>query len=321
MTKSKHPIYLITGDQSLVDESVEEICTLFIGAERDPQNYTRLYADSAADPVVEANSFSMFSPLKVILYLHFEACSAERLPELVAYASSPNPANVLVLAGTKYPTPARGKNSPMSQLKAAIAQNGHVEELSVKKLNLRTYIQRRVSYLGGKIEPSAISLLSQFSGHDLAILNLEIQKLICHAGPQNAITTADINAVGIFGAEEKIWHFTQAIVSKNTNDAMSALYRMLDQGEAPHRILGSVIWEFRKLTELQDSILIRGPLPVSWSKAPPRALQSAQQLLKQQPIVISQTLKALVDANRQFNSSKAGDRRHLEALILRLCSL
>ena len=320
MSEPNHPIYLITGDPSLVEERVEELCQHFIGADRSPQSYVRLYADSTEDPIVEANSYSMFSPLKVVLYLHFESCAPALLPDLVHYASSPNPDNVLIIAGLKFPVPARGKKSPMVQLKAAIAKSGSVEDLNIKSLNLRNYISKKVKQQGGRIEPSAVSLLGQFSGHDLSILNLEIQKLICHAGDNKEITTADINAVGVFGAEEKIWHFTQAIVSKNPNDAMSALYRMLDNGEAPHRILGSVTWEFRKLSELQDSMKLRTALPASWSKTPSRALRNAQQLLQQKPVNISRILGALVSANRQFNSSKAGDRRHLEALVLKLCT-
>lgn len=320
MPEQKHPIYLITGDPSLVEERIEELCQLFIGSDRSAQSYVRIYADSNEDPIIEANSYSMFSPLKVVLYLHFEACSPALLPDLIHYASSPNPDNVLIISGLKYPVPARGKKSPMVKLKSAVSASGSVEDLNIKSLNLRSYILRKVKQQGGRIEPSAVSLLGQFSGHDLSILNLEIQKLICHAGINAEITASDINAVGVFGAEEKIWHFTQAIVSKNSNDALSALYRMLDNGEAPHRILGSVTWEFRKLSELQDSMRLSTSMPASWSKTPVKALRKAQQLLNKKPVNISSILSALVSANRQFNSSKAGDRRHLEALVLKLCT-
>ena len=74
MTVPQHPIYLITGDITLVEQRVQEICRSFIGNDPNEHNYSRLYADSESDPVAEANSFSMFSPVKVVLYLHFDQC-------------------------------------------------------------------------------------------------------------------------------------------------------------------------------------------------------------------------------------------------------
>ena len=213
MTEKKHPIYLITGDPSLVEERVEEICHLFIGADREPQSYSRLYADSSDDPIVEANSFSMFSPLKVILYLHFETCAAAMLPELVKYASSPNPDNVLVLAGTKYPAPARGKKSPMSLLKAAVAKSGSVEELSIKKLNLRSYIQRKVNQQGGRHRRLCrLSVGAVFWPRPVDI-NLE-SKAYLSCRPQTADHKGRCECRWNLRCEEKIWHFTQAVSQK-----------------------------------------------------------------------------------------------------------
>ena len=65
MPIAQHPIYLITGDMTLVEERVQEITRVFLGDAHDEHSFTRLYADSDVDPVAEANGFSMFSPVMI----------------------------------------------------------------------------------------------------------------------------------------------------------------------------------------------------------------------------------------------------------------
>lgn len=320
MSQKLRQLYLFSGDLTLVEEACESIIHEHIGSEKDEHNYVRMYADSEANPIQELNSFSMFASVKVVLYSHFELCSKDMLQRLTMYAESPNPAAVLIVAGEKFPFPLRGKTSPMVLFKNTMLQNGEVQKFNIKDIQLNKYISKRVNESGGKIDSQAVRRLSQFVGQDLAALNLEIQKLICFAGPNKSITLEDVERVGIFGAEEKVWNFTRALVQQNSNDALSALYRMLDQGEAAHRILGSITWELRKLTELQDAIIRGEPVPASWKRSYPSALSEAKKLVSTKPTNIPRILQSLVDTNRLFNSSKAGDRRHLESLVLKLCS-
>ena len=99
---------------------------------------------------------------------------------------------------------------------------------------------------------------------------------------------------------------------------MAAAHRMLEEGQASHRLLSTVTWQFRQILELQDDLRNNRPPGGTWSRAPSSKIQAAQRLLKQRPLSASRTLRSLTDANQAFNRSRAGDRRVFEALILEL---
>jgi DNA polymerase-3 subunit delta len=85
------------------------------------------------------------------------------------------------------------------------------------------------------------------AGDDLRGVQQEIEKLLLFVGERPAIRAADVDA--IMGDEGEGWIFdlTRALGERNVTMALSQLTRLLAQGEAPLKILGTLASETRRL--------------------------------------------------------------------------
>ena len=109
-----------------------------------------------------------------------------------------------------------------------------------------------------------------------------------------------------------------AIVSRNADKALATTHRLLEGGSAPHQLAHLIAWRMRKLIELQG-VMRRGEDP--WkAKLGMRSdsMRAAQAAIRAQPLSTARVLETLAAANEKMNSSRTGDRRVLEGLVLAL---
>ena len=83
---------------------------------------------------------------------------------------------------------------------------------------------------------------------------MELEKLITYAGDKDTIDRGDIDAVITKSSEDSIFDLTEAIVTRNTEQALATLRDLLNQGVHYMVILSMLIREIRFL--LQGKLLL-----------------------------------------------------------------
>ena len=307
------PIHLILGDeQLLVEKALSELVKQALGGPTSGFNHSSYLAgDTPLTAMSTARTIPMMVRRQVVLIREFGNANKELCEAILEYLGSPSASTLLILTGRKLP-PAGGK---VNNRVKKIGKVSRFRAGSIKPIPFAVDYARKQ---GCRLEHGAARLLIQLVGSNLGVVRAEIEKLICYIGGEGSIKVEAVEAICSVVAEARIWDLTDALIRRDTDKAMAAAHRMLEDGQASHRLLSTVTWQFREILQLQDDLRSgRSPGGV-WSRAPSSKLQAAQRLLKQRPLSASRVLRSLTDANQAFNRSRAGDRRVFEALILEL---
>jgi len=307
------PVHLILGDEELlVERSLSSLIESALGGPTSGFNYSsHLAGETPLGALSTARTVPMMVRRQVVLIREFENANKELCEAILEYLGSPSESTLLILTGRKQP-PAGAK---ISKLVKKIGQSTRHRAGSLKPIPFAVDYARKH---GCRLDQGAARLLVQLVGSSLGVLRAEIDKLICYIGGEGQIRAQDVEAICSVVAEARIWDLTDALIRRDTDKAMAAAHRMLEEGQASHRLLSTVTWQFRQILELQDDLRNNRPPGGSWSRAPSRKLQAAQQLLRKRPLSASRVLRSLTNANQAFNRSRAGDRRVFESLILEL---
>ena len=308
-------VYTFIGSPALVRNETNRILDIHV-PDRDGMVLQKMTAEEAEQSLPgEILSFSMFSPNQVFVLRRFEDASPNLLEFLLSYVTgaAKESMHTLLITGHAFP-----KKGPTQKLKKALKGLKTFKEFPEKKVNPAQYCTKLCAEHGLKISAKGKQILLQRVGKDLLSLENEIAKLACFA--ENGITENDIEELTATISEASIWEFTDALIVKDTSRAMKILHRMLEEGKAPHQMLGTIGWKIRQLLALQESQRKRQPLPNDWKRTPEMKRRTVLRTLKKHPLEADKIFSQLQKSNRLFNSARVGDRKILELLVLELCS-
>jgi DNA polymerase-3 subunit delta len=171
-----------------------------------------------------------------------------------------------------------------------------------------------------QISRDSASLLVELAGTGLGQLSQELAKLASFVGDRPQIKPDDVRQlVGGWRAEET-WTMTNAVRDGNSELALTCLSKLLHAGEAAPKILGGLIYVFKKFAIATEISRRKIPLPVALKEAGvfPRDLDSSERYLKRLGRARADQLFArLADADRDLKGgSRMPDRLQLEQLLL-----
>jgi DNA polymerase III delta subunit len=171
---------------------------------------------------------------------------------------------------------------------------------------------------GCKLDGRAARLLVELVGGELGRVQTETDKLVAYVGGQGRIGAEEVEAVCSMVAEAIIWDLTDALVRKDANQALAVSHRLLETGEAPHRLMAMITWQIRQLVTLQACVQQGRSPQDAGIRMPGRKMSAATEALRRWPIDPTRIFDTLAAANRSLNRSRAGDRRVFEGLLLEL---
>ncbi|MCJ7772828.1 MAG: hypothetical protein MUP22_06805, partial [Desulfobacterales bacterium] len=101
---------------------------------------------------------------------------------------------------------------------------------------------------------NAYNALYEMTGFDLRTFTNNLEKLISYAGDREEITENDVTAVLDRTKKDPIYEFTNAIVERNTENALFYLGSLLSGGNIAHplQILSAMINQVRRLLIIKD---------------------------------------------------------------------
>lgn len=286
----------------------------------DGKNNTNLVIfDAAEDDEIsianEAATISMFCTKKVLLVRGIERAVGSFFRGLIPIVKAGNSSVTLILVGAKYPSKAADKKD-VAAFKRALKTNGYSHTFTKKEFNGRRFLQELADEQDIKIHPKAIEQLILDCGSP-SILQNELEKLACFIEAGEQIMPKHVTQLCEITAEGEVWSLTGAIVRRDANKALAILHRLLKDGAAPHYLLGTISWQVRNLTVLQEHIERKTTLGKYWQYS--RSRDQSIALLRKHPTRANRILPKILQINRSFNSSKAGAEHHIHSLVISLC--
>jgi len=186
----------------------------------DPQRFLDVYF-----------SYPMMTTHRLVVLKGIDKLSPSHTKSLEPVVEQGAETSLLVMVGAKI--------DMRRKLFAQLASKGQAVEFKVP------YDDKLPQAIGGiakdkgmEIQPEAIDLLGMYMGpRQLQEIAHELDKLSIYAGEGNLIESRHVNETSGSGRNTSIFDFTDAVGSSDAPRAQRLLHDLLEQGEAPARIL------------------------------------------------------------------------------------
>lgn len=321
--KNPASIYLLLGTESLLVKNAEEAVTrASLSGGFASLNHGIFHAgeEPALGFAAIASTLPMMAPRRLVVLRQIQEASVALLESLMNYVQSPSPTTVLVITGEKMPAAVGGVDRGI-RISNAIKKSGVFARFDGEGTDPVQFAIQQAKTLGVSLERDAAAKLRVLVGDDLTGIAGELEKLAGYVGAGGRIDMAAVDAMCSSSADTEVWALTNALVGRNRAAALEAMHRLLEDGEAPHRLMVNVTWQIRQMLILQDVIHRNLPERDAGLRMPPNVARAMRETLQKVTLSPASIMEELAVANRRMNSSRAGDRRTFEALVLRLTVL
>lgn len=200
---------------------------------------------------------------------------------------------------------------------------GSHEHLPTPRFDALTHwVRQELEAAGLRFEREVPQTLADLFGEDLPGIASEIEKL---AVLDEELTSARVRAVVGRAASRDAFDLIEATARGDAGAALAVCHSLLDQGEAPPRVLGALAWQYnlvaRAVALAQDRAKIDAGLVAQTLKVRPFVAQKALAIARKldEPRLYA-VLTALLEADVAMKTGK-DERWALEALALRLSRL
>ena len=185
------------------------------------------------------------------------------------------------------------------------------------------WIESRVRAAKGRIDPEAAGLLAELRGNDTMRLGAEIEKLVLYTGGSRAIGADDVLALVATGEAPTAWALVDAVADADARRALSALNRLLEEGEAAPAIVGALASRLRQMIVLRDEKTTRRANEAARALVfPGRSIYFADALARKaarfSPEALTSALSGLYDIDRRTKSSSLDAGALLEEWLVAL---
>ena len=235
MTDAVQPVYLITGEEFLVAEALEEVRA---ATGSDPLSELSFEARTPGHELITAlSTSSLLGGLRVVIVHSAQDLLKEQVEALDSYLESPSPNSVLVLVA-----------SGRTKLDAKVKKTGSVVAVDAPKgRRLVSWIRQRAGAHSIKLDERAAWALMDSVGSELRELDGALRQLATGIGDDKVATAAEVKRAFPRAADQRLYTFTDAVGDRRLPLAMAHLRRLLDQGEEPLVIVGSLAAQLRRM--------------------------------------------------------------------------
>lgn len=317
-------VYLVTGVEALlVQQAVDGIMAQVMPLIGPPAFNLATYRCSeggAVEAVGTARTLPMMAGRRLVVVREIEQGDDTFFQAVEDYLGNPSDMTTLVLAGSGFPKVVKGGRSWGGRIPKRVEACGKVIKYAAKDVDPVGFAMGRARDLGHSLSRDDAMLLTDLTGRDLSVLARELDKAALYADPGAPIDAHVIGAACSALAEKEVWDLTAGIAGRDPEAALGALHRLMEQGDAPHRLLSLVVWQLRLTLRVGE--LVRKGVPDDRIRSEVRmrsdVYRKLRRALGKDSRGAADVLERLARANRSMNSARSGDRRVLEALVLEL---
>ena len=312
------PVYLFTGGERLfIDEGVRLVSDRFLGEGIREFNYDIFSATDIKTSTVLgiAETLPVMTGCRVVVVKDVDEWASKEREGLISYINNPSPTTCLILTAAKLDKRERFANTIDKKGVMVLCQ-------PLSKNQLGGWIRQEVKRSGKTINDDAAQMLSDMAGSDMMSLRNDIEKLTLYCMDKKTISLSDVTKVSNNIRSISVFEVINAIFDRRLKDAILALKRALDEGEAPVKIFYFITREFR--TMLKTSLLIDGgespDKAAIRSGVPPfKAGEFSQRLKKFNRMELNRMFESLIDTDSLLKGSAIKPAIVLEKLLLTVC--
>ncbi len=314
-------LYLFYGEEEfLIQEALDLIIKKVVEPGARDFNFNSFYCrDTPVSEIVDlCQTLPFMSEKRLVIARDFDALKAADLEELAPYLGDPSPSTCLVMISTQ------GKYDKKSVTSAVEAKGAVTRFYPLLDHEIVAWIEGWVKARGLSIQRDAAHYLWQIIGNDLQKIANELEKAVISVKEKKTITYAEVKSVAGDFREYTSFDLAAALGSKDRERAFLILSRLLQEGEAPVGLLGSIAWNFRRLLQAKDMEAAGGrPDEIMKKLRPPVIFHQVAQFKSQMKSYNIEELRdafsVMLSADKALKSSGLSGRLVLERMILELC--
>ncbi len=277
-----------------------------------------LYGDetNAQEILARAQEMPFFSNHQVVLLKWADKLSAREGEALIPYFSAPSDSTTLIVSA--------GKLDGRLKWVQALKKQAVVVNCAPLYDNQRLgWVRQEAARVGLRLDAEAAGLLKDLASEGLYGVRRELEKLSLYVSTKETVKAYDV--VAVQGAEPgaSVFDLSGAIIQGHASQALLILEKTLESGEAPLRMLGALLWQYRRLWKAKDG-LSRGVGEASVAKSmgiPPFRQGEFFAMVKRIPLShFPEAFQAFSATDRALKGGAAGSpHRILHALLIALC--
>ena len=232
-TAKVQPLYVLHGDEDFLKREVlKTLRRRVLGAEAGNSAPSVHDGDKAtfADVFDELDSIGLFAPRRLVVVENADPFVTLHRVQLEKKIAALSAQSVLVLDVKTWPA-----NTRLAKMVAnpatIVCKAPPIYKLPAWCVDWAKGQQQK------KLSGQAAQMLVDLVGPEMGLLDQEILKLATYVGRKEGIDIGDVDRLVGQSREENIFKILDAIVEGRAAEAMTALGRLFDGGEAPLRLL------------------------------------------------------------------------------------
>jgi DNA polymerase-3 subunit delta len=251
------PYYYFYGaERFLLGKAVKRLTKHLIKEGTEDFNLDRVsVSEKGMDDILSsACMLPMMAERRLIIIRDAEKLKERDLNQFLKYAESPSQTTCMIFISNK--------ESVDKRLKFFTAFKKKGEILEFKQLyenKLPFFIKSEVKGLGKMIADDAMSRLIQLVGNNLLELDAELTKIALGIGDKKLIDKRDVEEYSSDVKRSTVFELSDSLGSKDLANSLKILKKMLDQGEYPTLILGSITRHFNNLFMVREKLELKVP--------------------------------------------------------------
>lgn len=229
------PAYLLQGESFLIDEALDRVRAEVGG---DSFSEATFDATAAGAEVVGAlQTGSLLGGRRLVILRDADALKKEQIDALSTYLESPSPNAVLVLI-------AEGR----TKFDAVIRRTGGSVALEAPRgRKLWAWIKQRGRDHALRVDDRGAGALADAVGGELRDLDAALSQLATSLGADARVTPEEVRRAFPRYADERTYVLTDAVGDRKLAVAMTALRRLLQQGDDPLMVFGVLNAHVRRM--------------------------------------------------------------------------
>jgi DNA polymerase-3 subunit delta len=252
---------------------------------------------------------SLLGGKRLVIIREAEGLKKEHAEALTAYLESPSPDSVLVLV-------AEGR----TKLDAEVRQHGAVVGLDIPKgRKLASWVRQRATEHKLKVDDRGAWTLIDSVGTELRDLDGALSQLVTSLGTGAKVGTAEVKRAFPRLADERIYAFTDAVGDRKLAVAMTTLRRLLDQGDEPLVVFGSLNAHVKRMLRARR-YAERGPKAVGEAMGLPgwRAERLQRQARSYREEELINAMATLAETDVEMKGGDLPPEAALERAVIRI---
>ncbi|OGQ48125.1 MAG: DNA polymerase III subunit delta [Deltaproteobacteria bacterium RIFCSPLOWO2_02_44_9] len=236
------PVNCFYGDSYLIEEAVQDIKNRVLTSAFKDMNYNSFDAKEAdADTIISAaNTFPVMSKKRLIIVNRAESLLKSQQETFLGYFK--NPVSTTCLTFIVSSDKIDKRLAFFSELDKA-GYLFYFKPPSGRELPL--WIKKEVQGAGKRITDEAVAAFMEIADNELRDIKQEIDKLALFVGKREMIEKKDVEMAVAKGRIDTVFDLADSLGKKDLRKGIMNLKRLMDQGEQPVKILGTISRQFR----------------------------------------------------------------------------